>query len=231
MESLGSNSTIYKDRLFLGDNHDFLPKLPDNLVDLLLTDPPYKDYQSNRPVVNPKQKKIKSGEFDLPFFIEHSFRLIKPGGHFYCFCDHKTFPAIKEEAERLFTYKNCLVWVKNNHGSGDLRGDWAPKHEFIVFAVKGRGKPLNSPRPVNVLEFSRVQNEKFSHGTVKPVPLLKRIIEASTQPGELVLDPYAGVMSTAVACKETGRHYIMMEKDEDFFRRGEERLYRELNLF
>ena len=220
---MSSSNNFFRNRLILGDNRDFLPQLPDNFVDLVLTDPPYKDYQSNRPLVYPKQKLIKHKEFDLPFFVSETFRILKPGGHFYCFCDHMTFADIKAEVETLYTYKNCIVWVKNNHGAGDLRGNWAPKHEFIIFAVKGKGRPLNSPRPVNVLEYSKVRNEKYSHGTVKPVDMLKQIICASTNPGDLVLDPYAGVMSTAVACIESGRQYLMIEKDGDFFTKGEER--------
>jgi len=223
------NQRHFRDRLILGDNREFLLKLPDNIIDLILTDPPYKNYQSNRPVVNPKQKIIKDSDFDLKFFIDECFRVLKPGRHFYCFCDHHTFPRIREEVERLFTYKNCLVWVKNNHGSGDLKGNWAPKHEFIIFAVKGKGKHINPPRPVNVLEFSKVPNEKYSHGTVKPTDLLEKIIMVSSVEGDLVLDPYAGVMSTAVACIRTGRHYLMIEKDEDFFCKGEERLEELLN--
>ena len=221
---MNHSSNFFRNRLILGDNKDFLPQLPENFVDLVLTDPPYKNYQSNRPIVNPKQKRIEQDDFDLPFFVRETFRILKPGGHFYCFCDHSTFSDIKSEVETVYTYKNCLVWIKNNHGSGDLRGNWAPKHEFIIFAVKGKGRPLNPPRPINVLEYSKVPNEKFSHGTVKPVDLLKHIIEVSSQPGDLVLDPYAGVMSTAVACKETGRHYLMIEKDKDFFMMGEERV-------
>ena len=217
-------STGFVNRLFHEDNHRILPSLPDDSIDLVLTDPPYKDYQSNRPVVNPKQKKIKGEEFDLDFFVEQCCRILKPGRHFYCFCDHFTFPAIKAAVERCLIYKNCLVWVKNNHGSGDLKGDWAPQHEFIIYASKGKRRPLNPPRPSNVLYSAKVPNDKYSHGTVKPVALLKKLILASTQPGELALDPYAGVMSTAIACIETGRNYLMIEKDGEFFRRGESRV-------
>ena len=218
----------YRNKILFGDNHTIFPRIPAESVDLVLTDPPYKDYQSNRPLVHPKQKKIVQNEFDLPFFIEESFRVLKSGAHFYCFCDHLTFSAIRWEAEKLFTYKNCLVWVKNNHGSGDLKGNWAPQHEFIIFCVKGKGRYLNPPRPANVLHYPKVLNAKYSHGTVKPVPLLKQIIEASTKPDELVLDPYAGVMSTAIACLETGRAYLMIEKDEDFFQMGETRITQKL---
>ena len=219
-----SDENCCRNKIYCGDNREIFPRIPDESVDLILTDPPYKDYQSNRPLVNPKQKKIERTDFDLPFFIEQSFRVLKNGAHFYCFCDHRTFSEIRMEMERLFTYKNCLIWVKNNHGSGDLKGNWAPQHEFIIFGAKGKGRNLNPPRPSNVMKFPKVRNEKYSHGTVKPTPLLMRIIEASTKQDELVLDPYAGVMSTAVACIETGRAFLMIEKDEKFFQMGEERL-------
>jgi site-specific DNA-methyltransferase (adenine-specific) len=219
-----------RNQIYCADNRTILLQIPADSIDLILTDPPYKDYRSNRPVVHSKQKAIKQGDFDLVFFVEQSFRILKPGAHFYCFCDHNSFADIKSAVEKRFRYKNCLVWVKNNHGSGDLRGEWAPQHEWIIFTVKGKGHRLNPPRPANVLHFPKVHNEKFNHGTVKPLPLLKRIIEASTSPGDLVLDPYAGVMSTALACIESGRNYLMIEKERSFYEQGLKRIKSILEL-
>jgi site-specific DNA-methyltransferase (adenine-specific) len=222
VETLGAISL--RNRAYCADNRDIFPRIPDNAIDLILTDPPYKDYRSNRPVVHLKQRAMKQSDFDAEFFLEQSHRVLKSGGHFYCFCDHNSFANLKSVIERFLTYKNCLVWVKNNHGSGDLHGNWAPQHEWIIFAVKGKGQLLNPPRPSNVLRFPKVRNEKFDHGTVKPIPLLKRIIEVSTKSGALVLDPYAGVMSTAIACIESGRDYLVVEKDEGFFEQGLKRI-------
>ena len=100
MMTTKNNLISFRNQLLLNDNHDILPGLPDNSVDLILTDPPYKNYQSNRPVVNPKQKKILEEDFDLQFFIQQSHRLLKNGCHFYCFCDHLTFADIKAEVEK-----------------------------------------------------------------------------------------------------------------------------------
>ncbi len=235
------------------DNREVFLNLPDDSVDMILTDPPYKDYQSNRPVAHSKVKKINERDFDLPFFIAQSARVLKPGAHFYCWCDHYTFPAIYNEilnlqdiakvtrlgdgrkTSRTFLhYKNCLIWIKNNHGSGDLRGNYAPQHEFILFACKGaKGRPFNGKRPSNVLfkrsdsgiEFyKRVSNYKYQHGTSKPVEILEQLIQTSTNPGEIVFDPYAGSMSTGEACIQTDRKYILVEIDEDFYKSGLERL-------
>jgi len=187
-------------------------RLPDDSVDLILTDPPYKDYQSHRPVAHARVKAVAARQFDLEFFARQSHRVLKDGRHLYCFCDHLTFPAVRSGLEEAgFTYKNCLVWVKNNHGSGDLRGNWAPQHEFVVFATKGKGEPLKGRRRSNVLLkrlgdgtlgfYPRVSNYRYLHGTSKPVEILRLLIAASTDVGDVVLDPYGGAGSTAVAAR------------------------------
>jgi len=223
----------------LEDNREVFAAMPDETIDLILTDPPYKDYQSNRPTAREKVRKIAAADFDLPFFIEQSSRVLKAGCHFYCWCDHHTFPAIfqyikelehKLPLEKRLNYKNCLVWVKNNHGSGDLKGNYAPQYELVVFAVKGKGKKLNGRRKSNVLfkrtskgniEFySKVSNYSYNHGTIKPVEILKMLIEASTEVQDLVFDAYAGVMSTAEACIKSGRRYLVVEIAEEHFKNG-----------
>jgi len=181
-------------------------------------------------------KKIHVAHFDVEYFLAESARVLKPGAHFYCWCDHLTFPDIVTEIKHqgLLKYRNCLVWVKNNHGSGDLKGNFAPQHELIIFATKGKGRPLNRPRLSNVLldrsqrgvvkYFHKVSNNLYQHGTSKPVEILELLIKASTQPGELVFDPYAGSMSTGEAAIRTGRNYLMVELEEEHFKRGKERL-------
>lgn len=240
---------------FLCDNREIFLKLPDNSIDLILTDPPYKDYQSNRPRAHKKVKKIQESQFDLSFFIAQSIRVLKPGCHFYCWCDHLTFPGIFAEIQNqreqwhglplsekrlqqdgYLKYKNCLIWVKNNHGSGDLKSNFAPQHEFILFASKGqKTKHFNGQRPSNVLfkrteqglEFyKKVNNYRFNHGTSKPVEILTKLIDISTVKNDLVFDPYAGSMSTGEACQKCGRDYLLVEIDQEFYEQGLERLHR-----
>lgn len=240
-------STERSNTVYQGDCRDLFALLPDNSVDLVLTDPPYKDYQSNRPVAHEKVTAISMATFDLEGFILESERVLKPGSHFYCWCDHLSFPAIFEaiqartrevgprQAATRLKYKNCLIWVKNNHGSGDLAGNYAPQHELVIYASKGRTRPLLSGRrPSNVFFerddqgrisfYSKVSNYRFQHGTSKPLAILERMIEASAKPGELVLDPYGGSLSTAEAAMRRGCRYIMGELDADHCRRGVERL-------
>jgi site-specific DNA-methyltransferase (adenine-specific) len=233
--------------VFQGDCAALFALLPDNSVDLVLSDPPYKDYQSNRPVAHERVTAISSSTFDLPRFIRESERVLKPGAHFYCWCDHLSFPAIFEaiqarardltprQAAGRLKYKNCLIWVKNNHGSGDLAGNYAPQHELVIYASKGRTRPLQSDkRPSNVFFekdnqgrisfYSKVSNYRFQHGTSKPLAILQQMIKASTRRGELVLDPYGGSLSTAEAALREGRAYLVGELDPGHCERGLERL-------
>ena len=234
-----------RNRIFAGDCAELFARLPDNSIDLILTDPPYKDYQSNRPVAREKVKKIHVNTFDLGLFIRESNRVLKPGAHFYCWCDHLTFAGIYEELRALTAgltskearnhlhYKNMLVWVKNNHGSGDLKGNYAPQHEVVIYGAKGATRPLIGSRPTNVFFdrdeqgnisfYSKVSNYRFQHGTSKPLAILRQMILKSTHLGEVVLDPYGGSMSTAEAAMEEGRAFIMGELDGDHCRRGLER--------
>jgi site-specific DNA-methyltransferase (adenine-specific) len=225
----------FRNQQFCCDNRKIFSQLPDDCVDLILTDPPYKSYQSNRPLAHAKVKLVDGALFDAAYFAQASYRVLKPGGHLYCFCDHLTFSDIRAELERAgFQYKNCLVWVKNNHGSGDLRGNWAPQHEFVIFVSKGRGQSLNGKRKSNVLLkrqsdgslqfYQKVSNYRYNHGTSKPVDILRVIVQASSSPGDLIFDPYGGSGSTAEACVLEERHYLMTEIDPDHFTESKERL-------
>ena len=92
-----------------------------------------------------------------------------------------------------------------------------------MFAQKGT-RALNGPCEPDLLRFSRVTENGRTHPTEKPLPLLEYLIEKSSLPGEVVCDPFAGVASTLVAAKNTGRNYIGMEIDERWYNHGLARL-------
>jgi site-specific DNA-methyltransferase (adenine-specific) len=82
--------------------------------------------------------------------------------------------------------------------------------------------------PNNILEFNRDQPQL--HPTQKPVALLEYLIKTYSNENELVLDNAAGVFSTAIACINTSRNYIIMEIDEEYFNIGENRIKNLLSL-
>ena len=204
-----------------------MPTLPDQSVDLVLTDPPYAiNYRSNRRVLRSRFDFIEN---DMPgdwidIFAAEAYRLLKQNRHLYCFCRHDTYPLFYTAFERAgFSLKRTLIWVKNNHGSGDLQGDYAARDEWIIYAHKGR-RLLRGKREDNILEFPKIHTGSLLHPTQKPVELLRFLMRKSTDGGEVVFDPYAGVLSTALAAVEEERDFTMIEINREYIAKGLKRL-------
>ena len=212
--------------LMLGDCLERMKEIPDGSVDMILTDPPYgMDFQSNRRVVKDKFNKIendKNVEW-LPSFAEESYRVMSNNTSIYCFCSWHNIDIFKREIEKLFKIKNIIVWVKNNHGSGDLKGAYAPKHEFVIYAHKGRSL-FREKRTTDVMEFAKIHSSKLQHPTEKNIEMLKVFIKNNSDEEQTVLDPFMGSGSTGVAAKNLNRKFIGIEMDEGYFKIAQDRI-------
>lgn len=113
-----------------------------------------------------------------------------------------------------FTVKSVLVWDRMHHGMGDLKGSFAPRYDTCIFATKGR-YILPNGRPDDVIQCQRLNSAELVHPNEKPVALMRELIEATTAPGALILDPFAGSGSTLAAAALTGRQYIGIEISEE----------------
>lgn len=105
--------------------------------------------------------------------------------------------------------KNVLIWQKGWPGLGDLDANWAYSYEMILYAKKGRRKIAN--RRDSVIAVDRIRSGQNFHPMEKPVELLRILIEQSTNPGDLVVDPFAGSGATLVAAQQLGRSAIGAE--------------------
>lgn len=218
-------------KIYNGDCLEVMKTFPDKSVDLILTDPPYgMNYQSSW-----RTDKHDLIAFDDPEdttwlipFLKEAYRVLKDDTHIYIFCNDYLFSKFREWMPFCgFTLKRTLVWVKNNHTSGDLEGDYANKTEWIIFAHKGR-RLLNGNRDTNVLNFGRV-SDTDDHPTPKPTDLLGFLIEKSTNEGELVLDPFLGSGSTVISAKLLKRNYIGIELSPEYCKIAQERLDKTTN--
>ena len=118
-----------------------------------------------------------------------------------------------------FELHNLLIWEKNNA----TPNRWYMKNcEYIIFARKGAAKAINNCGTKTVMQFANVRNR--IHPTEKPVELLKTLIENSSKPGDIILDPFGGSFSTALASLMTGRKAISFEIDSELFEKGKARL-------
>lgn len=203
-----------------------LNKLPDESVDAIVTDPPYGiDYQSARRIDKSQWKpKIKNDKAPYIWWLAEAFRVLKVEGALLCFTRYdveKDFRWAMEIAG--LTPKAQIIWDKGIHGMGDLSGDVAPQHENIIFATKGKFKFPNK-RLKSVIKVQRVSAEKLQHPNEKPVELISTLIEGITKPGDLVLDPFMGSFTTAVASRQLERNWIGCDLSQEYCNIGEQRL-------
>jgi len=212
----------FVNKVIHGDCLEVMKEMPDECIDCIITDPPYGiEYYSNRYVSgNPHDKIIGDKSFLLP--IDELWRLLKPSGAIFSFYSHKK-PLLDT---RL---KNVIIWVKNNWTAGDLYGDFGNQYECIGFLPKDNFKLRNKKRYSNVWFFDRVP-PKF-HPTQKPIGLISRIIECGSREGDIILDPFLGSGTTAVACKRLGRKFIGIEINQEYCKIAEERLAQEVLPF
>ena len=208
--------------LWQGDCLELMKNIADNSVDMILTDPPYgMDFQSHRRKdVYARIKGDKSLEWLDGYFAE-CFRTMKDNTAIYCFCSWHNIDVFKKAFEKYFKLKNVIVWVKNNHGSGDLKASYAPKHEFVLYGNKGR-KCFTGKRMEDVIFADKTRN--LNHPTEKPVDLLETFIKNSSDENAVVFDGFMGSGSCGVACVNTNRHFIGIELDEGYFNIAKKRI-------
>ncbi len=207
-------------KLFKTEALDLLSRLPDESVDLIVTDPPYESLEKHRArgtTTRLKHSKASSNDWfkvipnkDLPKYIYEFYRVLKTDRHFYLFCDQETMFVVKPMIERAgFKFWKPLVWDKVAIGMGY---HYRARYEFILFCEKGKRK-LNNLGTPDVLAYKRIHKGLPAE---KPVPLVRTLISQSTTKGELVCDPFLGGSGcTAVSCVNEERHFVGSEIDPD----------------
>lgn len=196
-----------------------LKSLEDRSVSLLVTDPPYGiSYQSNR-LKKGKTAPIQADwNFQIGPFLREADRVLVEGGAIYIFTRWDVYPLWQPSITGSLKLKNLIVWVKDNHTAGDLTGNFGGKWEGIMMITKGRHH-LRGPRYPNVWEFNRVPKKKQLHPAEKPVSLLERIIESSSDENDLIVDPFCGSGSTGEAAMNLNRRSILGDVDKRWLNR------------
>lgn len=212
---------VYLDwTLYEGDCFEYLPSISDGSVDMVITDPPYfinyrtswrcdKSHDFCKPIQGDNSPEM------LGKIIPELYRVLKDNSAFYMFCSPDTIDIFKSEIQKWFKIKNIIIWAKNNHTSGDLQAQYGKSYEMIIYANKGRRK-FNGPRLKDVWHFDRVVGRGQLHQNQKPTDLIELMIDNSSNIGDVILDPFAGSGTTGVACFNTGRRCIMMEREPEY---------------
>lgn len=205
-----------KNQVIQGDCLIEMQKIPDNSVDLIITDPPYginlsKGYKKDGDRI------LGDDGFSVMFFLDDILkeykRILKPDSAVYIFTRFDVFPYWWLKCKNYFYTKNCITWAKGGGFTGDLNGNYGNNSEMIIYLTNGKHK-LREKREGNVWFIPKVKLEY--HETQKPVSLLEKIILHSSDEGQVVLDPFAGSGTTGVAARNLKRNFILIEKEPEY---------------
>lgn len=216
-------------RIYNMDCMEGMKLIPDNSIDLVVTDPPYKTTSRGssggtggilKDKLNMKGMVFEHNSIKFSEWLPEVYRVLKERGHAYIMTNNKNLKDMLIEIENAnFKIFKTLIWAKNSPITNMYYMD---SHEYIIFCRKGKAKRINNCGTKSVLNIDNVKNKQ--HPTEKPIDLMKIFIENSSQENEIVLDPFMGVGSTAMACINTNRNYIGFELDKKYYEIAKNRI-------
>ncbi len=235
--------------LMLGDCLERMKEIPDGSVDLILADPPYGttackwDSVIDLPLMWEQLKRVIKPNGAIVLFGSEPFssflRCSNIKDYKYDWYWQKERPTnvmqVKRRAGKVvetisvFYSSQCLYIPQKTAHTGELRTNKIKNGTLGVLIDSKNGTPTSyrddrTRYPIQVLKFNRDCLKSNLHPTQKPVALMEYLIKTYTQEGETVLDFAAGSFTTGVACKNTGRKFIGIEKDAGYFEIAKQRL-------
>ena len=200
-------------------------------VDLVIADPPYFQGDGGGGGSFGVKKKNHRTEIDKMMCgisdecIEQMARVCKRV-NMYIFCSVLQVSQYLAFATRHGYKFDILTWHKTNAVPA-CNGKYMPDTEYIVF-IKESGVPLYgtaaTKRKYYVTPTNVKDKRKWGHPTIKPLNIVQNLIINSTQEGGVVLDPFMGSGTTAVACIRTGRNYIGFELNKEYYEKACKRI-------
>ena len=196
------------DKVYNEDCLDVLKRLPDECIDLLVTDCPYRIVQGGCTTIprkdEPKgifnrrntftQDTAKSGKLfkhnDIEFeeWLPEVYRVMKQNTHSYIMINARNLKELQVECEKVgFEFQQLLVWEKGNATPNRY---YLNAYECILMLKKGNAKSINNMGMTNLLKVPNIKGNKI-HPTQKPVDLMRVFVENSSDVGDVVLDPFA----------------------------------------
>jgi len=213
----------------------FLKQLPDESVDLIITDPAYSGMNghlklgSGRIVGKYADKGQQNGKWFTEFqdteenykeFLAECKRVLKKStGHLYIMFDSFSLLSLAPLVRQYFDVKNVLVWDKVNVGMGHY---YRRQHEFIIFGTNGNKRKLKNQTFPDVWKVKRIHNAKYP--TQKPVEVFDIMISASGGDNYTICDPFLGSGSAAIAAIKAKCNFIGCDVSDKAFETSSSRI-------
>ena len=209
-------------KLYNDDCMKVLPTLADGSISLTLTDIPYDE-------VNRKSGGLRNLDkshadiitFPLDEFIDEVVRVTS--GSIYIFCGSVQVSHIRNRLiEHDLSVRHC-IWEKTNPSPMNGQYMWLSSIENCVFARK-QGAYFNLNERCKSAVWKCATEKYKGHPTPKPIELMERLIQASSERGDTVFDPCMGSGAVGIAAKKTKRKFIGVEMDKHYFDITQERV-------
>lgn len=226
----------YIGKIINADCLDILKQLPDNCIDLVLTDPPYliKNTKAGnkssfaKSIQNMNDEIKEAGLVDGVSleFCEQILRIQdKINAYIWCnkgqIIDYLNFFV----SDNKCSYE-ILCWQKQN-AMLTFNNKYLTDKEYCLYFRKGgycMPERYEDAKTIFVEPINIIDKKQFGHPTIKPLKIFEKLVKNSTKEGELVLDCFSGSGTTAVACHNLNRRFICIEKDPDFWAASVKRL-------
>ena len=219
-----------------GDCFELIKNIESKSVNLILVDPPYlisrpsgfsnySDDASKELITKYGKVSIDfgewdKGELDWDFLFKEYNRVLRDGGTLIIFYDVWKSTEIKAMADKYkFKQPRVCQWQKSNPVPINSKLNYLSNAiEYFFTFVKGKKPTFHSVYDNGVYRYPICHGkERYEHPTQKPLQLITDIVNKHSNPGDIVLDNFAGTGTTAHACILTDRKYIVMERDEKYF--------------
>ena len=220
------------DKIYNEDCLEGIRKIESHSVALIVTDPPYELQQHGEKAGSAFGQKgrdyhkgidhLQTGISDE--MLREMLRVcINP--NMYIFCSKDQLPQLLNFALQNKLSYDLLTWHKTNPVP-TCNNKYLSDTEYIVFMRKGANiyGSYESKRKYFITATNTEDKKAWGHPTPKPVQIVRTLIENSSKEGDLILDPYMGSASTAVAAMQSGRHFIGFEIDKGYFDKACERI-------
>lgn len=218
-----------RQEIWHGDCLELMKDIQDKTIDLIVTDPPFKmtkNGKSCRPnymPVNSTGSFFNSPLLEPKQWISECFRILKDDTHFYTFCNINDIREYLNVADEVgFKLHNIIDMIKDTK----MPNRWYLKYtERILFFRKGKAKMINDPtsRDYIFVNMPTLKNGK-NHPTEKPLSLIEKLVENSSNDGDVIFDPFSGSGTTLLAAKNLNRQFVGIEKEEVYYKICLERL-------
>jgi len=209
-----------KEGIYCGDAFRLLKRVTPGSVQLIIADPPYNTTRENNLQTMGRRGIDFSwdGEFDQVGWLMSAVEALAPGGAMVIFNDWKNMGLLAEALRILGMRKEMrdLHWHKANPIPRNMKRCFIQRMESAIYAVKPGAKWIFNRDETKSYEdgiFSFPIQHDLLHETKKPDALYEEIIRLLSNEGDLVLDPFAGSGTLAVAATRANRRHISFELD------------------